>query len=37
MRAYAWDFASLLREMAERHRKGHPPAAIVPKELVRNR
>jgi predicted O-linked N-acetylglucosamine transferase (SPINDLY family) len=32
VRAYAWDFASLLREMDERRRKGRPPEAIVPKE-----
>lgn len=32
MRAYAWDFASLLREMDERHRKGLSPEPIVPKE-----
>jgi predicted O-linked N-acetylglucosamine transferase (SPINDLY family) len=32
MRAYAWDFASLLREMDERHRKGLSPGPILPQE-----
>jgi predicted O-linked N-acetylglucosamine transferase (SPINDLY family) len=32
MRACAWDFASLLREMDERHREGASAEPIVPKD-----
>ena len=37
MEVYAHDFASLLREMDERHRQGMPPKLIAPPEPVRNR
>ena len=37
MEVYAHDFAALLREMADRHRKGTPPKLIAPPEPVRNR
>ncbi len=32
MRAYAWDFAALLREMDDRRRKGRSSEPIVPRE-----
>lgn len=35
MEVYAHDFAALLREMAERSRKGLPPKAITPTEPTR--
>jgi hypothetical protein len=36
MEVYAHDFAALLREMDEHHRRGVPPKLIAPPEPVRN-
>lgn len=36
MELYATDFATLLREMADRHRRGLPPQAIAPPEPARS-